>query len=106
MRFHVLVIVVILGSIAGILGARLLVSHMTIVPEETPVVALKRTIREAVVTRKKPTLVTQQMGDPTVKTSEVVRVVKATVCTTTLQQQEDLKALGLDPCLIVKIGVQ
>ena len=106
MRFHVLVIVVILGSIVGILGAKLLISHTTIVPEELPIVALKRTIREVVVTRKKPALVTQQQDDPAVEMSKTVRVVQATACTTTPQQQEDLRSLGLDPCLMVPINVR
>lgn len=105
-RLHVLVIVVILGSIVGILGAKLIVSHTTIVPEETPIVALKPTIKEAVVTRKKSIFVTQQMDNPTVETSETMRVVQATVCTTTPQQQEDLRALGFDPCLTTKISVR
>lgn len=107
MRFRVVVIVVILGSIIGIFGARLIASHTRIVPEEAPIVALKKTIKE-VVTRKKPALIiTKERDDPAIdETSGAVRVVKATACTTTPKQQEDLRSLGLDPCLTVPINVR
>lgn len=35
-----------------------------------------------------------------------LRVVQPTACTTTLQQQEDLRTLGFDPCLAARISVR
>lgn len=103
MRFHVVVITILLGLIIGIGVPSLLVPKMTIIPEETPVQALKRTVKEVVV-REKPAT---QERDFAVETSETVRVAaQPTVCTTTLKQQEDLRALGFDPCLTTLVSVR
>lgn len=46
------------------------------------------------------------VNDKTNVSETTLRVVQPTTCTTTLQQQQDLRTLGFDPCLVTRMSVR